>query len=299
MKSTKDLNEAVKIFLTEFSGVDRASVNTLQAYKKDLNQFIEFCQDQKIDSITKITDKIIRRFVVSLNSSDLSKSSISRKLSALRKLFNFLVKNDILENNPMSNIPNPKIKRKLPDILSLDSFLEIYTLIDQEFKVPKAAQLKAIFELLYGCALRVSELCSLNISDLDINSKTLRITGKGSKMRIVPIGEKSIPVIKTYLQTNNTASKAAPLFVDSDGKRINRFYVYDIVKKFISRVSEIEKKSPHILRHSAATHMLDSGADLMAVKEFLGHENLTTTQIYTHVSIERLKQTYKKAHPKS
>ncbi len=299
MKNQLDIDDAVKLFLTEFSGVGRASENTIQAYSRDLSQFIDFCDDQKVYSVDKVTDKFIRRFVIYLNSQELTKSSISRKLSSLRKLFDFLTKNDLLETNPVSEIPNPKVKRKLPEVLSLDSFLEIYRLIDEEFEFEKASKLKAIFELLYGCALRVSELCGLNVNDFDVNNKTLRILGKGSKVRIVPVGEKSFSIVKAYLNSNNISNSTKPFFANSKGERINRIYVYNLVKKYISKVSGIEQRSPHVLRHSAATHMLDNGADLMAVKEILGHENLSTTQIYTHVSVERLKQTYKKAHPKS
>jgi site-specific recombinase XerD len=151
----------------------------------------------------------------------------------------------------------------------------------------------------YGCALRVSELCNLNYGDLDLKRKTLRVKGKGSKVRIVPVGDKSIEIIKKYLQKNNYLNNNDPLIKTRGGKRIYPRLVQRLTNKYLSKVSDIKKKSPHVLRHSAATHMLDNGADLRAVKEILGHENLSTTQIYTHVSVERLKSTYKKSHPKS
>jgi site-specific recombinase XerD len=147
--------------------------------------------------------------------------------------------------------------------------------------------------------LRVSEVCGLNISDVDLENKTVKVFGKGAKARIVPLGEKSAEVLSCYIKNKNRSNPNAPLFLTPREKRIYPEYVYRLVKKYIGKVSDIEKKSPHVLRHSAATHMLDRGADLMAVKEILGHKNLSTTQIYTHVSVERLKQTYKKAHPKS
>jgi len=158
---------------------------------------------------------------------------------------------------------------------------------------------KAIFELLYGCALRVSELCGLNIIDVDLKNLSVRVFGKGSKIRIVPIGTKSLSNIKRYSDSQIERDVKSPFFINSKNERISRRQIYSIVKKHLTRVSDIKKKSPHILRHSAATHMLDNNADIMAVKEILGHENLSTTQIYTHVSIERLKSSYKKAHPKS
>ena len=160
-------------------------------------------------------------------------------------------------------------------------------------------KVKAIFELLYGCAFRVSELCSLNYADIDFHSMSVRVLGKGSKVRIVPLGSKSAAVLKEYFSSRSSSNGSEPLFKNESRERISRHTVYNIVKHYLSLVTDIDKRSPHILRHSAATHMLDREADIMAVKEILGHENLSTTQIYTHVSIERLKKSYKKAHPKS
>lgn len=293
-----DLNTVAAEMLTELSGVNRASDNTLQAYTRDVNEFIAFCKSREIISIDKVVERTIRQFVISLSASEMEKTTISRKLSSLRKLFDFAIRNEIITVNPISKIPNPKTKRKLPETISLDSFLEIYNFISKENTVFEAKRIKAIFELLYGCAFRVSELCSLNIGSLDMNNSSVRVLGKGSKTRIVPLGSKSKKVIQEYLDTLENLDYNHPLFLTNE-KRIDRFEVYYLVKKYIAKVSDIDKKSPHILRHSAATHMLDNEADLMAVKEILGHENLSTTQIYTHVSIERLKKTYKKAHPKS
>lgn len=293
-----DLREILNRMLAELSGVSRASQNTIGAYTRDLNEFILFCDDEEIQLINQITDRTIRLFVIHLSESGVEKSTISRKLSALRRLFNFALRNDLIEKNPISKIPNPKIKRKLPETINLDSFLEIFRLLSEKGD-DSSIKIKALFELLYGCALRVSELCSLNIGDIDFISMSVKILGKGSKTRIVPLGSKSSLVIKEYLNTINNLSFHDPLFLNDSGERITRHSVYNIVNYQLSRVTDIDKKSPHILRHSAATHMLDREADLMAVKEILGHENLSTTQIYTHVSIERLKKSYKKAHPKS
>ena len=232
-----------------------------------------------------------------LNEKKLEKKSISRKLSTLRGMFKFFYQRNYISTNPSSSISNPKSKRKLPEVVSTESILKIYNLADKDDKDPEL--LKAVFELLYGCALRVSELCNLNRGDLDLDEKILKVLGKGNKMRIVPVGGKSISVINGYLAAKGNIPYNSPLLTDKNGNRIYPRLVHRMVSKYLSKVSDINKKSPHILRHSAATHMLDRGADLRAVKEILGHENLSTTQIYTHVSIERLKSTYKKAHPKS
>ncbi len=293
------LKDVADKMLSELSGISRASENTIAAYQRDIVQFIEFCDQLNISSIQQIKERSIRLFVIRLSENDLSKNSISRKLSSLRRLFEFAIRNRLLENNPISKIPNPKIKRKLPEIINLDSFLEIYKLIDRENDPFESIKFKTIFELLYGCALRVSEMCSLKIEDIDLTNLSLRVLGKGSKVRIVPIGIKSSFVLKEYLNSLKDMNAKRWLLTDPHDRPISRFQVYNLVKKYLSKVTDISKKSPHILRHSAATHMLDNEADLLAVKEILGHENLSTTQIYTHVSIERLKKSYKKAHPKS
>ncbi len=296
---TDDLKDVIEKTLTELSGVNRASINTIDAYRRDLYQFLEFCTNKNISSIKAINERIIRHFTMNLSEYLISKSSISRKLSSIRRLFNYAIRNDIIETNPIVKISNPKSKRKLPETINLDSFLEIFTLIDKENDINANKRDKAIFELLYGCALRVSELCGLNFGDIDIKRMNVRVLGKGSKVRIVPLGKESLETIENYFCTMSEQNFNEPLFTDQNKKRISRQLVYKIINKYISKVSDIKKKSPHVLRHSAATHMLDNGADIMAVKEILGHENLSTTQIYTHISIERLKNSYKKAHPKS
>lgn len=295
----KTISDVTEMMLSELSGVIRASENTLSAYKRDLDEFISYCNNYELSDISQINEKHIRRYVMVLNEKKLNKSSVSRKLSSLRRLFNYAIRFDILEQNPLRKIPNPKVKRKLPETINLDSFLEIYRLIDEDIENDDKLRDKAILELLYGCALRISELCGLNIGDIDLEKMNVRVLGKGSKVRIVPLGNKSLNIIKDYFHTLNTTSNSQPLFVKKGFERLDRITAYKVVKKYLNKVTDIKKKSPHILRHSAATHMLDRDADIMAVKEILGHENLSTTQIYTHVSIERLKKSYKKAHPKS
>ncbi len=299
IKKSFSLEELIRQMLQELSGVSRASNNTIEAYRTDLKDFSEFCSDNNLTEIGQITERQIRRFVILLNEKKLSKSSVSRKLSSLRRLFNYALRNEFIEKSPLRKIPNPKVKRKLPGIINLDSFLEIYRLIDEDNSNVDKTRDKAIFELLYGSALRVSELCSLNTSDVDFKRMNIRVSGKGSKVRIVPLGAKSSEILKQYYESISAQPSQMPLFRKPDSKRIDRFIVYRIVNKYMSKVTDMKKTSPHVLRHTAATHMLDREADIMAVKEILGHENLSTTQIYTHVSIERLKKSYKKAHPKS
>jgi site-specific recombinase XerD len=231
-----------------------------------------------------------------LSETGIERKSISRKISSIKGLFKFACLNEYVEVSPASGISSPKFKRTLPEVAASKFILDVY----EEMKKDKnPEQIKAIFEILYGCAVRVDELCKLNYGDLNLKEKTLRVLGKGSKTRIIPVGEKSVTVIKDYLNTIGIKNISSPLFLAKNGKRIYPRLVHRIVNKYLSLVTDLKKKSPHVLRHSAATHMLDNGADLNAVKEILGHENLSTTQIYTHVSIERLKSAYKKSHPKS
>lgn len=293
------IEKVINSFLLELSGVKRYSEKTIQAYSNDLTQFKLFLDVKNITSLNSVTERVVRLYLMGMNENELAKTSISRKLSALRRFLDYAVREKYIEQNPAKQISNPKLKRNLPETISLDSFKEIIKLTFEDESEYKKRLTIAIFELLYGCALRVSELCSLNAGDIDFNNQSIRVFGKGSKERIIPISKKSIEALKEYGKLRSSISNSDPLLVTEKGNRIYPRFVQRQVNKYISKESDINKKSPHVLRHSAATHMLDEGADLLAVKEILGHENLSTTQIYTHVSIERLKKTHKSAHPKS
>lgn len=284
-------------YLQELSSVRRYSNHTLRNYNKDLSKFSEYCSTHSKENLNEISEKFIKSFLMKLNDDELDKVSISRILSSLRGLFKYAFQQDILISNPSAYIKNPKLSRKLPEIISIKDFQTLINISEEDQE--KSYLIKSIFELLYGCSLRVSELCSLNRTDFDEREKTIRVLGKGNKVRIVPVGNKSVDVIREYLRSFSPGKISDPLLRTYKGNRLYPEYVYRVVNKYLSKVTELKKKSPHILRHSSATHMLDKGADLRAVKEILGHENLSTTQIYTHVSIERLKSTYKKSHPKS
>ncbi len=287
-------------YLENIISIKRYSSNTVKAYEEDLNFFMNYCDKSGQKEIEEIKERFLKSFLMELSETGLSKKSISRKLATIRGLFKYSFQQNFIKANPIAFISNPKSSRTLPDVISYKSFLEVYQKIDDlEEDKQEAALYKAIFEILYGCALRVSELCDLNFGHLDFDSKTIKVLGKGNKMRIVPLGDKSIQIIREYINTKTFLKANQPFLITKKGQRIYPRMVHRLVNKYLGKVVDIKKKSPHILRHSAATHMLDNGADLRAVKDILGHENLSTTQIYTHVSIERLKATYKKAHPKS
>lgn len=291
------IEHLINSYLSNILNIKRYSLQTVKAYRNDLNQFLEFYEENNKTDSDDISERFVKRYLMYLSDSGIEKRSISRKLSSVRGFFKFAYQNHLIDSNPSVYVKNPKNNKTLPEVTTTESILKIYKLAEEAEENPELV--KIIFELLYGCALRVSELCNLNYGDLDINSKTLRVKGKGSKVRIVPVGDKSIEVVKQYLQKFNNLKNNDPLINTKGGKRIYPRFVQRMTNKYLSKVSDIKKKSPHVLRHSAATHMLDNGADLRAVKEILGHENLSTTQIYTHVSVERLKSTYKKSHPKS
>ncbi|MGK9475908.1 tyrosine-type recombinase/integrase [Melioribacter sp. OK-6-Me] len=296
--SYEKINNIVGKLLSEMSGVNRVSQNTVDAYSTDLNQFVEYCDELGVSSLDKITGRHLRNYLVRLNEKGISKTSVARKLSALRKLFQFALKNNLIASNPIKKISNPKVKRKLPETISASFYEDIISKIDtiDEDEMVRRTY-KIIVELLYGCALRVSELTSLKLKDVDLSNKTIKVFGKGSKTRYVPIGAKTYQILKEYID-NMESKNSNDFLITLNGKPVDRFYIYRLVRKLLSGY-ELKRKSPHIFRHSSATHMLDNYADLLAVKEFLGHENLSTTQIYTHVSIERIKKIYKQAHPKS
>ena len=309
-----NIEKASSEYIGELKGIKRYSANTIKAYSEDLSEFMEFCAKKSITDVSFLTERFLKSYLMELSDKKIKtgpssvkpidKKSISRKLAAIRGFCKYLFNHSTIDTNPVVSIRNPKIPRKLPEIISSGTFENLFRLLDKEVQAKVISEnddilIKAVFEILYGCALRVSELCSLNINDVDLAERVVRVKGKGSKTRIVPLGDKSAGIIKKYLIARDKHIYSDPLFVTKSGERVYQKFIYRTVHKYLSKITDIKKKSPHILRHSAATHMLDSGADLRAVKEILGHENLSTTQIYTHVSIERLKSTYKKAHPKS
>ncbi len=292
-----NIKELSSIYIDNIKNIKRYSSHTVKSYKTDLIQFTSYCTENKRTDINKISDKFIKSYLMKLSEENINKRSIARKLAVIRGLFDAAFKDELIQVNPAVNIKNPKVLKKLPDITSVTEINDTFNLTDKIND--DTGQVKVIFELLYGSALRVGELCNLNISDINLEKRTIKVTGKGNKVRIVPIGDKSIENLKTYLSKLSAKSSKEALLITKKGGRIYPKLIYRIVNKYLALVTDIKKKSPHVLRHSAATHMLDNGADIMAVKEILGHENLSTTQIYTHVSIERLKATYKKSHPKS
>jgi tyrosine recombinase XerC len=275
------------------------SINTCESYKRDLKQFTSFInQNYPYFSFEEIMKKqILRDFTYTLTGYKFKSRTIARKIASLKSFCKFLVKKKFLQNNPAKTLLSPKLDKPLPVFITEKQAIDLDNKI-----IPKNNEdnirNKAIIELFYGSGIRLSELHSLNVGTIDYKNLMVKVLGKGKKERIVPITKHAIDLIKKYLSLRKSKKGYdSPLFATKKGKRLSKRQIQRIVEKCLSYVSLQKKKSPHVLRHSFATHMLDNGADIRAVKELLGHSSLSTTQIYTHISKEHLKKVYRLAHP--
>lgn len=284
------------------------SNDTIISYKNDLTQFFNYLKDYKLlknTDIKYINHKIMRKYIVYLKENKYSRRSISRKVSSTRSFFKFIHKEGIININPTLNLITPKINKKLPYFLYLQ---EVIKLIEAPSKKTLfGIRDRAILEILYGTGIRVRELVNLNIGNIDFTEKIIKVFGKGSKERILPLSNPSIRAIQEYLENRNLFNKNKftkindkdALFLNRFGGRLTERSIRRIIIKYMKIAGLNKKLSPHVLRHSFATHLLGGGADLRSVQELLGHKSLSTTQIYTHITKERLKTIYKKSHPRS
>ena len=283
------------------------SSHTIRGYQNDLNQFSSFIVQQfEIESPNSISHQHIRTWLVDLMTNNIEPRSIARKLSALRSFFKYLIKEELITTNPVSKVQAPKVAKKLPSFIEEQN---LNILFDQKVNNNQEEFFTNDFEgqrnrlillLFYTCGVRLSELIELKTSDFDTYRQTIKVLGKRNKERIIPItkelnlGIQKYIITKTQLGLNNEQ-----LFALSSNNKMYPKAVYNIVKRFLSMVTTIDKKSPHVLRHTFATHLLNKGADLNAIKELLGHASLAATQVYTHNSIERLKNIHKTRHPRA
>lgn len=278
------------------------SVHTLAAYRRDLVQFERFLRDLtrgERPTAEHLDARSVRRFVASLSASRFAKRSIQRKLAAVKSFTRFLVADGILGANPTLGLAGPKAERRLPSFLRKK---EIDLLFARPSE-PTETELRdrAILELLYGTGIRLSELTGLKKEHVDLSAGLARVLGKGSKERVVPVGRAALKALRAYdrVRTEERRGRGEPLFGNARGGALSGRTVQRIVAKKLGQVSEARQLSPHVLRHTFATHMLNAGADLRAVQELLGHASLSSTQIYTHVTTERLKEVYRKSHPRA
>jgi integrase/recombinase XerC len=296
--------EAIKDYLRHLALRRKYSPHTVAAYGRDLREFEDFIRDYqgedrvRLDSIDRLT---VRSWLAWLSRSGRAKTTINRKLAAVKSFLAFLHRQGFIESNPGVSIRSLKTERRLPQYLSSEQAAALMASFGR--KDLRGACATAMIELFYSSGLRLSELVELNISSYDPARRVARVMGKGSKERLVPVGSVAAEAIGDYLEERKRLFGAPEpvdaLFVGRSGKRIDRRQVQRLVAEACRRAGISRGSSPHTLRHSFATHLLDRGAELVAIREMLGHESLSTTQKYTHVSVERLKETYRQAHPRS
>ncbi|HYF03022.1 MAG TPA: site-specific tyrosine recombinase/integron integrase [Patescibacteria group bacterium] len=295
------LHHAIRAFL-EYCDIEKNySEHTLRAYQRALEELYDFLKEtfDKVPPPEVLKAEDIRPFLGWLHEKGLNKKSLRIKIAAVKSFFSFCLKRGITQRNPAALVSTPKAEKKIPSFLQTSETDSLFKNFD--ISTAKGARDAAICELFYSCGLRLAELLQVRLQDLNFTQNTIRVVGKGNKERIVPIGQKALEALQIYLlkRTELLKNPADILFVSARGSELNPSVVYRMVRTALQTVTESQKKSPHVLRHTFATHLLDAGADITAVSEMLGHTSLSTTQVYTHVSVERLKNAYKKAHPKA
>lgn len=284
-------------FIDYLSSEKRFSKHTITSYTNDINQFSVFLLDeyQIKDQVSEINFQIIRSWISSLLEKGVSPRSVNRKISTLKTYFRFLLREGFVNESPMLKVVSPKSRKRLPLFIE-ESEIE---LLLNEIKFEDGfigERDKLIIEFFYVTGIRLSELINIKIADINIEKNYVKVLGKRNKERIIPISFRVVQQLQLFIKRYNINDY---LFTNIEGKKVYTKLVYRIVNKYLAKITSIEKKSPHILRHTFATHMLNNGADINAIKELLGHANLSATQVYTHNTIEKLKSVYKQAHPRA
>ena len=306
------MEQLIEQFLEHLRYERNVSAHTLRNYASDLQQFVDHIAPadpksgaRRFPELKNVDHLTIREWLAELHSAQKKKASIARKLAALRTFFQFLVREGLLESNPAKLVSTPRQEKKLPKHLSVEEAIKFIETPDTSTDLGKRD--RAMLELMYATGIRVAELTTLNLADIDFRNQLIRVTGKRRKQRIVPFGEPAANAIRDYLKVRDKFLLSSSiserddeaLFLNYQGTRITTRSVGRMVEKHIKICAGVHRISPHALRHSFATHLLDSGADLRDIQELLGHARLSTTQVYTHVSMEKLVEVYDKAHPKA
>lgn len=298
------MRECLDEYLGHLSVEKGSSPHTVAAYRRDLSVYLEFLDGRGLSSFDAVSREDVSAYVSSLAASGLAASSVERKVSAVKGFHRFLVTEGITENHPTARLPLPKVPAKLPEAVSVE---DIDRLLAQPFPDgPVGLRDRAMLEVMYGCGLRVSEVTGLDLDALDLGSGTLRVRGKGNKERIVPIAGLASAALQAYLGSGrpslrpkrSISGSESALFLSVRGRRLSRQTVFALVRTYGERAG-LEGLHPHTLRHSFATHMLEGGADLRALQEMLGHSDISTTQIYTHVDRRHVREEYLSTHPRA
>ena len=292
----------IQTFLDNLQFQKRYSPHTIISYKNDITNFFDFLDNQYPEtSISEISASFVRTWLASLKEKEMESKTINRKISALKSCFNYFLKQGLLLNSPMSTIFSIKTKKRLTQFISEKEMITLFK--DVEFNDDWNGKTNLlIFQLLYNTGIRQAELLNLKENNLDIGNGNLKVVGKGNKERILPISSVLLQQLKQYINAKRIELLNADLeilLVNQKGKKLYPKYVYNVVFKYLALITTIDKKSPHVMRHTFATHLMNRGADINAVKELLGHSSLAATQVYMHNTIERLKNVHNKSHPKA
>jgi integrase/recombinase XerC len=291
----------VEGFMHYLHAEKNCSEHTLQNYSKDIMQFMDFIEKQKIDDFLEVNYLNVRTYLAKLNELQYAKKSVARKLSSMRSFYLYLLREGILKVSPFSYIKTPKQDKKLPQFMYMEQMKAMLEAPDTT--TPLGLRDRALMETLYASGMRVSELVQLDLGSIDLTNGIALVFGKGSKERYVPLGEHAIQAIQAYLQLSRShllhRKEESALFLNYTGGRLTDRSIRRVIDKYIMKLANLNHVSPHTFRHTFATHMLEAGADLRTVQELLGHINLSTTQIYTHVTKDHLQTIYNKAHPRA
>lgn len=294
------MKEFIDMFLNYLSVERGLAQNTIIAYRKDLDSYTDFISGRRVDILSKTTKDDVTDFMFHLKSKGLNANSIARRLSAIKVFYRFLTRERVLKADPTSLIDSPKLWKKIPEALSLN---EVDALLNRpNMRNRQGLRDKAILETIYATGMRVSEAVNLKLDNVNLDIGFLRCIGKGNKERVIPLGKKAISSVKRYLEISRPnflkQKDSEFLFLNRSGKKISRQSLWKIIKRYAKEAGIKKSMKPHILRHSFATHLLERGADLRSVQEMLGHSNISTTQIYTHINKDRLKAVHRMFHPR-
>ena len=284
-------------FINYLSSEKRFSVHTITSYSNDINQFFLFLSEEyKITSeLSEVNFQIVRSWIASLLEQGVTPRSVNRKISTLKTYFKFLIREGVIQESPMLKVVAPKSKKRLPLFVEEDQIESLLNGVEFDDGFIGERD-KLIIELFYVTGIRLSELINIKISDLNFDNNLVKVLGKRNKERLIPLSTRIVKELQFFIEKYKIDNY---LFTNLGGTKAYTKLVYRVVNKYIGKISSINKKSPHILRHTFATHMLNNGADINAIKELLGHANLSATQVYTHNTIEKLKSVYKQAHPRA
>ena len=299
---TKIFHPAIQSFLEYLKYEKRYSVHTLTSYEADISDFFEYLKHRFGDiSLKDIDHNFIRSWLAELKNNRLTTKSINRKISSLKSFFKYHLRTGTIDATPMSKVISPKISKRLPVFVQEDDTRKLVQALDQSTEDWKTLNAKMLITIFYVTGMRLSELIGLKEKQIDFGRSQIKVLGKGNKERVIPVSKAIIEMIRYYqeLKKKNFENTEGVLLVTEKGKKLYPKYAYLLVNKILGGAGSLDKKSPHVLRHTFATHLMNNGADLNAVKELLGHSSLASTQIYTHNTIEKLKNIHKKAHPRA